>query len=580
MPSLIKKFMERVAGRKQHRTPNDGPILSTVGLCMVRNEQDLIEPFLRHNAGLLDLLVVLDNRSADATRSIAVATARDLGNVIIADLPDLAYNQASTMSRMLRFVQSAVFADYVLFLDADEFLPVRDRADLMSRLAGIPPGGCGLLPWKTCLPDPQISETDCPEPLNRMTLCRKTEAPQYYKAALRLAGALNPDLSVGQGNHAILDDKGKALPSVILPDLPLLHFPLRSVDQLLAKGVVGWKANQNRGKAERAKGKKRGEAYQWKRLHDIALAGERVDAARLTQEALDYAQDQQGVPLSDGALPFDHGIAAFRHHSDGSFMAADQLIASIEAEVGPTPFVLPAPPGNRGTGPQVPNAFDGSWHWDNLFLDEPFIRAVIDLLAPQSILDLGCGSGVYPLLYRYLGASDVLGVDGIEPEATVLDAAHYVKADLQQPFDAGRRFDLVVCLEVLEHLQPEATSVMLDTIARHVKDGACILFSMAEPGQPGHGHINCKTMSQVLDLWAERGWFPDGNLTLGLRAVASMSWFGRNTLLLRRREEAGASARLKRIGQMPFVWYGQGPGHRKAAFKEAYPAPGTGYGRR
>lgn len=569
---LSRSLFDKLLHRTRHTTPNDGPLLNSIGLCMVRNEQDIIEPFLRHNAQLLDLMILLDNCSTDDTRSIAVATARDLGNVVIADLPDRAYNQSTTMSRMLRFAQAAGFAGHVFFLDADEFLHVKDRETLFGKLKQVPPGSCGLMPWKTFVPDPALSEAEVPDPLHRLTHCRKVEEPQFYKAVLRLDGALDPQMVVAQGNHTVLGAKGKALPTVYLNDLPLVHLPLRSANQLLAKGVLGWQANQARPNAEKTEG------FQWKRLHDIALSGESLDADRVTQEALDYAQDRKGQPFSDSTVAVSHGIDVHRKHSDGSFASADALIAAAAKASGPKPFQLPPPPGTTAGSTRVQNAFDASWHWDNLFLDEPFIRAALDLTAPASVLDLGCGSGLYPLLYRHCGVPDVLGVDGMEPDATVLDATTYVKADLQLPFDAGRKFDLVVCLEVVEHLHPDSTDVLLDTIARHAAQGGTILFSMAEPGQPGNGHINCRSIADVLDLWALRGWFPDVAQTLGLRAVASMSWFRRNTLILRQSSGDAKGDALLRVGRMPFVWYGQAPGHRKYAFNEAFPDASTAYG--
>lgn len=571
---LIKSLINRIQRPTFHTTPNDGPILQSIGLCMVRNEQDIIEPFLRHNARLLDLLILLDNCSTDATREIAVATARDVGNVIVADQPDRAYNQSAIMSRMLSFAQSAGFADHVLLLDADEFLSASDPDHLSEQLRRIPPGTCGLLPWKTFVPDPLLSDIDFPDPLDRMTRCRKNEVPQFCKAVLRLNGSLDPRIVVAQGNHTIRDGKGKPLPSMLLEETPLLHFPLRSANQLLTKGVLGWLANEARAK----KGKKPTEGYQWKHLHDIAVSGQTVDSARVAQEAMDYAQDEKGRSFLQHTTEAAHGVRVVRKHSNGQFRSAQELIAAAKSADAPTSFRLPPPPGAVVGSTKVENAFDATRHWENMFIDEPFIRAALDLLAPKSVLDLGCGSGLYPLLYRHCGVLDVLGVDGMELEATVLDAGTYLKADLQHPFDAGRKFDVVICLEVVEHLHPDATGVILDTIARHVVDGGTIMFSMAEPRQPGNGHINCRTISEVLDLWASRGWFPDVAQTVGLRAIASMSWFRRNTLILRRVADDGRSGLLKRIGQMPFIWYGQKPGHRSVAFDEPFPKLTTAYG--
>ena len=49
-----------------------------VGVSMVRNEADIIEAFVRHNAAVLDALVVVDHGSVDGTREILFAL-RDEG---------------------------------------------------------------------------------------------------------------------------------------------------------------------------------------------------------------------------------------------------------------------------------------------------------------------------------------------------------------------------------------------------------------------------------------------------------------------------------------------------------------------
>ena len=56
------------------------PVVRSVAICMIRNEQDVIEPFLRHTSPLVDLIIIMDNCSTDDTRSIIRDTARELGN--------------------------------------------------------------------------------------------------------------------------------------------------------------------------------------------------------------------------------------------------------------------------------------------------------------------------------------------------------------------------------------------------------------------------------------------------------------------------------------------------------------------
>lgn len=574
-----KNFFQKIAfwlgGTRTKSQNTKGPVIESVALCMIRNEQDIIEPFLRHTSGLVDLIVVLDNCSTDASREIISSTAQELGNIVVTDLPDQGYNQSETMTRVLQHVQSTVFADFVFFLDADEFLSAKSKEELLGSLRHLAPMSVGLLPWVTYVPDPSLSETDHPDPLDRLTLRRKHEAPQYHKAVLRMAGGFDPAIKVTQGNHHILDGEKRFLPSQVLSNLELAHFPLRSVDQLLAKGVIGWEANKRR-KGNRSNSTA---AYQWKQLHDLAQKNERPSADLLLQEALHYAQDDQaGKP----AVAHAHGIRVSRKFSEGDFAPADRLIAQSKnaASTLVQPLSLPAVPKGTDEKSGVPNAFDGDWHWGHLFLDEPPIRFAIERFSPASVLDLGCGNGLYPALYSHLGVRNVLGVDGLRQEATVLDSKSYTQADLQRPFDAGRKFDLVVCLEVVEHLEPETSDIMFDTIARHAESQ--ILFSMAEIGQPGNGHINCKNISEVLWHWAKRGWQPDLAASLGIRALSSMSWFRRNIVLLNYTGETGstpAAEALKAIGDLKYTWYSQSPGQRTIAFEEPYPVLKGGYGR-
>jgi hypothetical protein len=72
-----------------------------------------------------------------------------------------------------------------------------------------------------------------------------------------------------------------------------------------------------------------------------------------------------------------------------------------------------------------------------------------------------------------------------------------LKCDPERSFDLGRRFDLVVCLEVAEHLSADAADQFIASLTRHVP---MILFSAAIPFQGGHHHVN----ERFLPYWMER----------------------------------------------------------------------------
>lgn len=579
----LRDLLNDILGSLPSRTGHhDDPLVPAVCISMVKNEQDVIEPFLRHNHRFFDLMIVLDNNSSDLTRPILRDCARELGNVVLVDLPDFAYRQSEIMTNAMHHVQGACFADFVAFLDADEFIDAPDRETFLSCLSTIPVGECALLPWHTFLPDPTATGTA--DPMDAMTLKRRLETPQYFKAIMRFGGAIDQAVIVVQGNHEfkrkVSPNKFKNVVPHPMTDLALMHFPLRSLDQMCAKGVIGWKANLARNSGKEVPS----EAYQWKRIHDIAndpvaLAQPEV----LSTEAMAYAQSDDQPDFHSNSEPAEHGIDCTRRYSDGSFTDLAELIASMEKHVpmAGQDFTLPNRSKSISTdSTEVDTAFTSDWHWENLFLDAPPFRFLVEKHLPQSVLDIGCGSGAYLHLLKSAGVPDILGIDGMPRNATVLDAHEYTLADLQNPFDCGKKFDLVMCIEVVEHLEPNSTPLIIDTIAKHARD--MILFSMADLGQPGNGHINCQSMDDVLNLWADRGWTPELNDTLAVRSISTLSWLRRNLLVLRPTSSNSARNKsatevLQKIGAMEHIWYSQPPSIRLAPFKEVMPGRDFGY---
>jgi len=118
----------------------------------------------------------------------------------------------------------------------------------------------------------------------------------------------------------------------------------------------------------------------------------------------------------------------------------------------------------------------------------------------QSALDLGCNCGPWLAALNNLGVADVVGVNDMEIWDNILfDRRRAFVHDLATPLDLGRKFDLVICLEVAEHVGSgeSGAAELMRTISRH---GDTVLFSAATPGQEGDGHINC----QPHEYWHER----------------------------------------------------------------------------
>src|SRR5579863_7400317 len=75
-------------------------------------------------------------------------------------------------------------------------------------------------------------------------------------------------------------------------------------------------------------------------------------------------------------------------------------------------------------------------------------------LRPKSILDLGCGRGIWLAEWLSAGIKECIGVDGDYVDTNHLRVPRqcFAACDLSEKIDLGRKFDLVQSLEVAEHI--------------------------------------------------------------------------------------------------------------------------------
>jgi SAM-dependent methyltransferase len=162
---------------------------------------------------------------------------------------------------------------------------------------------------------------------------------------------------------------------------------------------------------------------------------------------------------------------------------------------------------------------------------ETIVPLVVERVAPRSVVDLGCGHGIWLETFARHGVDDFIGVDGdwVPPEKLHFPPERFVPSRLDKPLRLGRRFDLVVSLEVAEHLPERGARQFV----RNIVDLApCVLFSAAVPYQRGTDHFNEQWPDYWAELFAEHGYVPlDGIRPLVWSNENVFSFYRQNILM-------------------------------------------------
>lgn len=128
---------------------------------------------------------------------------------------------------------------------------------------------------------------------------------------------------------------------------------------------------------------------------------------------------------------------------------------------------------------------------------------LLTIYEPNSIIDLGCGVGRFLKPFEEAGCS-VYGVDAVQAaiDNSVISKSNIEQFDLRDPFYPEEVADIVLCLEVLEHIPEESANTIVESISR---SGSIAVITFARPGQGGKHHINEKKLEYWIDKFEQAG---------------------------------------------------------------------------
>ena len=174
------------------------------------------------------------------------------------------------------------------------------------------------------------------------------------------------------------------------------------------------------------------------------------------------------------------------------------------------------------------------------------VPLVVQLLGPQSVVDVGCGTGTWLNAFEAQGVSDFLGLDGdyVGEDALEIAADRFISADLRAGVSLDRRFDLAVSLEVAEHLPPESAAEFVASLTRLAP---VVMFSAAIPHQGGIGHVNEQWPEYWQELFARSGFLAVDCIRPKVWENQNVRvWYAQNTLLFVDQAHLETQPELKR----------------------------------
>jgi len=157
---------------------------------------------------------------------------------------------------------------------------------------------------------------------------------------------------------------------------------------------------------------------------------------------------------------------------------------------------------------------------------------VIDLIGPVgSVVDVGCGNGVWLSVFKELGAGRVTGLDGAHVDRAMLEipAEDFIAANLEEPLPVSGPYDLAMTLEVVEHLPNSRAESIVDELCGLAP---VVLFSAAIPLQVGEGHINEEWQQVWAERFERRGYRTVDVIRSRIWQDLSVSWWYQQNLLI------------------------------------------------
>lgn len=146
----------------------------------------------------------------------------------------------------------------------------------------------------------------------------------------------------------------------------------------------------------------------------------------------------------------------------------------------------------------------------------------------SKLVDFGCGNGFYVEYLRNSGKS-AIGIEG----KNIFGKDFIIEWDLSQKINFKIQADIILCLEVGEHIPKEYENIFLENLCNS-NNAELLILSWAVEGQGGYGHINENNNDYVIEKLKNFNFQYLKHITNFFRKEVKLNWFKKSLMIFAR----------------------------------------------
>lgn len=207
----------------------------------IKNAADVIEACIRGNSWLIDQFVFLDNMSTDRTVGILHCLQEEGFQIELITDTEIQHAQSKKMDKLCAYVYEKYPCDFIIPLDDDEILIPENETihmeDVKKILCSLDMSALYYASWRVYIPTEADDHTEI-NVAKRQKYCFSNNVSTHSKVIIPSALTQEEGFHLLDGNHGAVFSKKHG--NFLFPYLKFAHFPIRSVEQIKSKALIGW----------------------------------------------------------------------------------------------------------------------------------------------------------------------------------------------------------------------------------------------------------------------------------------------------------------------------------------------------